>query len=396
MLKSLLKFFTTNITAKILALLFAISVWAYVATGEAKVDRFPGRIPIEAKNIPIGMAVAEDLGSVEIQIKAPYSSWQNLSIDKFKAEVDLSGLDPGTYRTDINVSSNDSSVSIVEKSPSKVTIKLEPLITKKVPISVKIEGKPADGFATTETKTDPQDVEIRGAKSIIDNITTASAVIKLNGENSDIEKKVKVSAFDNSGHEAKNVIFSPDTVLVKATINRATNIKTVGIKANITGDPKENLWASGVIVTPSVAVVSGEPEILKELEHLETAKIDISNIGETLSKEVDLILPEGIALLSGARKVKVMVYVAPNISTKEIPASFNFTGKSGSTNATVKVRVSGPVSLLNNLYSRDVLANIDLSDKNSGTYTIAKSDISVPKGIDVLDFSPKTININVE
>lgn len=392
----ILKFFTTNIAAKILALLFAIVVWTYVATGQTKVDQFPGRIPIEAKNIPVGMAIADDLGTVGIKIKAPYSTWQRLSADDFAADVDLSGLDVGTYRIDVNVHTSNPAISIVEKSPSKVTVTIEPLVAKKIPVTAKLEGKPADGFAAGEITALPAETEVRGAKSLVESILNAQATLGLSGESSDIEKKVKLSAFDASGNEIIGVNFTPDTVGVKIAITRATNTKTIGIKANITGDPKENFWVSNVIVTPSVVTVTGEPEALKNLEYLETARVEISNISQTKTSEADLILPEGIALISGEKKVKVSVYVSPNLSVKEIPATLNFIGRSGSTTSVVKAKVSGPIYILNNINSRDIVINIDLSSRGSGAYTINKQNFSVPTGIDVIDFSPQNININVE
>jgi YbbR domain-containing protein len=396
MFKKIFIFFTTNIIAKILALFFALAIWVYVTTGEAKVDRFPGNIPIEPRNVPVGMAIADELGNVEVKIKAPYASWQKLSADDFTAYVDLGGLDIGTYRIDVEIHISDPSISIIEKDPAKVTVSLEPLTSKEVPVAVKIEGKAAEGFATGETSTEPPKVEVRGAKSLVDNILDASAIVKLNGEDVDLEKKVRLTAFDASSKEIKNISFMPDSISVKIAITRATNTKTVGIKASIVGDPKENFWVSKVIITPSVAVVSGEPEELKELEYLETARIDIANISKTLDKEVDLVLPEGIALISRKRKFKVLVSVAPNLSVKEIPATLNFIGKPGSTSSTVEVKVSGPISILNNLYSGHVVIDIDLSNRGSGVYNIDKSAIKVPSGIDVVDFSPKIINIIIE
>jgi YbbR domain-containing protein len=394
--QKIINFFTTNITAKLLALLFALGIWMYVAAGESRVDKFPGRIPIEPKNVPVGMAIADDLGSVEVKIKASYSSWQHLSIDKFTASVDLAGLGTGTYRTDVDVKVSDPAVSVVEKNPSKVTVSLEPLTTKKVPITVRIEGKTGSGFAAGEATTDPSELEVKGAKSLVDNILSASVMVKLNGETTDLDSKVRPTAFDANGKEIRGIIFTPDSVLVKVPISRATNTKTVGIKVSVTGDPKENYWISKIIVTPSVAVVTSEPEQLKDLEYLETVKIDISGIFKTLNKDVDLILPEGIALLSNQRQVKVSVYVAPNLTAKEIPATLVYKGKMGSTSSTVKVKVTGPISSLNNLYSRDVVINIDLSGRSSGSYTIDRGSITVPSGIDIIDYSPKTINIIIE
>jgi len=396
MFKRILSFFTTNITAKILALLFALGVWFYVAAGQAKVDVFPAQIPIEIKNLPPQRAVVGDLGTCQVKIKASYYTWQQLSANDFSAYVDLAGLDTGTHQLEINVRVTDSSVSVVEKNPAKVRVKLEPLISKKFPIKVGLEGKPAGGYTTGEISIEPSEVEVNGPQSLVEGITEIKTTIRLSGENTDVERVGHFTALDNSGQKVSNINFSPSSAKIKIPIVKGANIKTVGIRANITGDPKENYWISKIIVTPAVVAVKGEAEILKDLEYLDTEKIDVTDINKTISRDVDLILSRGIILENGSKKIKVMVYVTPNLSVREIPATLIYKGKIGSTSATVKVKVSGPLALLNNLHSSDVLIIIDLTGRGSGSFAIERKDIEAPTGIDVIDFSPKTINIVID
>jgi len=396
MLKKILKFFTTNISAKILALFFSLIIWIYVASGESKVGNFPGQIPIEVRNVPIGKAVAEDLGACQIKIKAPYSVWQNLSSDSFSAYVDLEGVDIGTHQLDVNVKTNNPAISIIEKNPSKVIVKIEPLTSKKIPVSIKIEGKPSPGYASGEIINEPSEVEAYGAKSVIDSLFNAQGIIKLNNEDSDIEREVTLIAYNNSGQAIKNVNLQPSKIKSKVLINKATNIKTVGIKANVVGDPKENFWVSKIIVYPSVATITGEPEELKNIEYLETEKINISDLDKSLDKDVELILPEGIALVAGQNKIKVSVIISAEISVKELPATLIYKGKMGSTRNTVKVKLSGPIFLLNNLTSDNILVIIDLTGRGSGSYTIEKKDIQIPQGFSLIDYSPKIINISID
>lgn len=393
MFKRFLKFFTTNVLAKILAFLFALFVWIYVASGQAKIDFFPGRIPIEAKNIPSDRALVGDLGTCQVKIKAPYNVWQELSIDDFSAFVDLSGLDRGIYKLEVKIEVDNPSVSILEKTPAKIDVKLEPLISKKVPVAVKIEGKPASGFATGEIEIENQEVEARGAKSLVESTLEVRGNIRLNGEASDVTRKIRLTAFSNSGEEIPQVQLYPKVTQVKISIIRASNIKTVGIKVNIVGDPAENYWVSKIVTTPSVAVVSGEPEELKNLEYLETERVDITGTNKNLSKEANLILPNGINLLHSLKKVQVLIYISPNLSTRQLPATLIYKGKIGYSPDTVKVKISGPVTLLNRLNSSDIILNIDLTERGFGDYSISKSDISVPANIEIIDFTPKVIKV---
>lgn len=389
-------FFTKNLGAKILALIFALSLWFYVAVGEARVDKFPGKIPIEVKNVPVGMAVSDYFEGVDLKIKAPFSTWQKLSSDSFQAFVDVNNLDVGTYRLDVNIKVSEPEVSIVEKNPSKVTVHLEEVTEKNVPINFKIEGKVADGFATGELESDPKEVKIKGAKSLVERITNATAVVGLSGEMSDTEKFVPLIIFDGSGNEIKNLEIFPSNVKVKVPISKATNIKTVGIKAAITGNPAENFWVSKIVAFPSTAVVTGEAENLKSLDFLETTKLDITNISSNLTKNVDLVLPSGISLVSNERSIKITVYVSPNTTTKSVPASFNFIGGKGSTTTVVNVIVSGPVSGLSGISAGNVVINFNVSGKSSGSAEVTRDMISLPAGFDVVDFSPKNINLVVE
>ena len=392
----MLNFFTRNKLAKILAIVFAVGVWFYVAAGEARVDKFPGKIPISIRNIPADMAVVGGDREMEVVVKAPYGSWQGLSADDFLAYVDLAGFSPGHYSLDIQTKITDPNITVIEKNPAKFEISLEPVTSKKVPVSVKTIGKVADGFTLTETKVEPVEAEVSGAKSVIEKITNATALIHLEDESNNVSKQARLVALDSSDHEISDLKFNPDEVRASLSIIKASNTKTVGIKANISGDPATNYWVSKVVATPSVAVIYGNEEQLKTIDYLNTEKISIDGLTDTLTKTVSLDLPSGIKLIEGENSVKVIIYVSPELNTRTLPASLNFINGKGSSEDTVNVKVAGPLSRLNILSSNDISATIDLSGKSSGSYFIDRSQLNLPAGIDLVDYWPKNIKITVQ
>jgi YbbR domain-containing protein len=387
-----MRFFTKNIGVKILALIFASSLWVYVTSGEAKTASFPGNVPIQIRNVPKDMALVDEIENLKLKIKAPYSSWQKLSVDNFEAYIDLAGLSVGVYEMDVKVQVSDPQVQIIEKNPSRLTIHLDPVVSKKVPVAVKIEGNAGEGFSPSEPEVDIKEVEIKGAETRIEEISEATAIVGLNGEMAKIEKTVRLISFDSKGKEIKNISFSPSIVKVSVLIEPAANVKTVGIKVNIIGQPQAGYWVSKVTTLPSTVTIKGDQEKMKKIEYLETANIDVTNLSSGISKIITLSLPEGIGLTEAQEGILVKIFISQDVITRTLPASFTFSGASSSSNI-VNVTVSGPVSSVGSLSSKDIVINVGQA---VGSVSITSEMISVPAGIQIIDFSPKVINVIVE
>src|SRR3989304_1312344 len=159
-----MKFITDNFWVKVLALLCAISLWVYVSASENQIAEFPGSIPIEAKNTPSGLAAIYDTNRVKIKIQAPFETFNRLNADNFEAYIDLAGFEKGTYDVEVRVNINVSNVTVIEKDPDKIIVRLEPVLTKTVPVSVKFEGEAASGFVPGEPQIAPEEVEASGAE----------------------------------------------------------------------------------------------------------------------------------------------------------------------------------------------------------------------------------------
>lgn len=389
------KFLTSNLPAKILALVFALSLWIYVVGVSDKVGILPFKVPIEVKNLSSELAIANDLGEAELKIKAPYASWERLKAEDFSCYLDLLGFGPGEYELELKTAARGSEVSIIDKNPSKVKLKIDPLSSKKVPVEVALEGKPAEGFIVTTNEVEPSEVEIKGATSILENILALQAQISLSGEMSKTEREVALSLPSPYQNLIKNLTLNPRNVKVTILIQRSANVKAVGIKLNLKGEPSSGFWISKIITEPSSLAITAKAEILKRVEYLETEPIDIRSVSSNLVTTARLVIPKGIVVI-GSNRVKVRIYLAPQLSLKTIPAQIRYKNGSGSTSEIVKVTLSGLPSQLASVSSKNVILEIDLAGR-SGTiyYEIKKEMISVPSGCEIIEFSPKTIIVNV-
>lgn len=394
-----MKFFTSNIGAKIFALLCAVFLWIYVSAGQSKVGYFPGSLSIEAKNTPEGLAAIYDEQKIKVKIQAPYEIWNKLSADNFQAYIDLNGLSEGTYDVEIKVNVNLPNVVVVEKEPSKIIVRLESIAKKEVPVEVKFDGEAKAGFVPGETTIKPEKVEVKGAKSLIEGLSGVTALIKLSGESDDFKKTVAVGVYNDKGEKLKNIEIDPQTVEIEVPIIPASQTKTVGVKVNLKGKPKSDYFVGKIEASPATIDISGADSALKSILYIGTKDVDIDGIDKDLEKNIDLVVPSGIT--SQTKSVKVKITLSSNKVDREITASLTYTNISSglSVNSVtpnmIKVVVSCPSDVASSLSSDKVIITFNLQGKVAGSYfiNITKDMISVPDGCAVSSWLPSAITI---
>jgi len=402
------KIITKNFWIKLFCLIAASALWLYIAAGQNSVGKFPGSIKIRAINVPAGLVATYDTKTVDIKVMGDSSVWRKLSADTFSAYVDLSAHSEGTYELDVNVVSSVQGVQIVEKDPEKIFVTLEPVISKEVSVNKKIEGSAGEGLVAGNIDLEPSKVEVKGPKSLIDNLTEATTTIKLNGETDNFTKTVTVVAYNEKGDRIPDIEFVPSEVKATVSIVKASNNKTVGVKIKTNGSPKSGYYISDINTNPSTVDITGPADLLAETDYAETFGIDVTNATSDIQKSVSLNLKDGLALQAGTSpKITVNIKLARSEVTREMTA--NVTTKNldsayylSSVNPyQIKVICSGPIDLINNLKNSDVIVALDFQDKAlSGgavfSFDISSKNFSTPDGISISSVVPSSINATVD
>ncbi|MEM5775648.1 MAG: CdaR family protein, partial [Anaerolineaceae bacterium] len=122
---------------------------AVTSTDPTEERQFSQPIPIEVIGLDPGMIVTNDPpDQVNVILSAPRSIWNQLSADPsvIRAVIDLSGLEPGSHSVTVQVQINMRPVQIISYAPRAITISLERLSTRTVPINLITRGDPAVGF----------------------------------------------------------------------------------------------------------------------------------------------------------------------------------------------------------------------------------------------------------
>lgn len=398
------KIITNNWPAKLICLLLALSLWIFVTLNSSKIANFPGNIPLETKNIPVGMTAVTDTQNIQIKISADRSLWNKLSANNFNAYVDLSNLTSGTHELDIKVTCNLSGVQIVSTNPEKALVTLESLVKKTIPIIAQVEGSAGEGLTAGDIKIEPSEAEISGAESIVSKIYEATAIIKLNNETADFSKAINLVALDAEGEIIKNIIFNPITAKVTVPIIKGSNTKTVGIKAKVIGTPKSGFWVKEIRINPADVSVSGSVSVLKNTSYIETKEINIDGIDANKSFNSELNLTSGLGLIDKISQIKVDIILDKTITQKEVIASYNWQNLATSLKidtinpSSLKLVVSSTADVLSNITADNVRLNVGLSDfKISGTYNIdiTKDMFTLPDGVSLISYVPSSITVTL-
>lgn len=386
----------------ILALALAAAVWV-IANAEQNPEvtgTFPTSLSVVLEGLPQNLDVyGARPDKVNVKIRAPQDSWSRLRSSAFRAHVDLSGLGPGTQDLEVKVECSDGRVRVLEKDPARVSVRLEPIRERSIPVRVRALDDAPVGFTMLTPRATPSQVTIRGAAPLADLVSEAYVELRLEGSKVTFAKTYRPVLRDVQGKEIAGVDLSPTSVQVEVPIEQLRNFKTVSIKAVITGTVSPGYWISGVVVQPSTVSFGGDPQILDRFAYVETTPVDVSAAVTEVLRTVTIDVPAGTALEKKPEVfVKVSVQPIPGSQIVRRPVTLANVGKGITATlllSAVDIRLAGAVADLQRLRATDISASIEVTGLLTGTYTLPIQLSGVPTGTTVLEISPDRAGVSL-
>lgn len=157
---------------KLLSLVFALILWFFVM-GERKLE-VGYAIPLELRNLPPGLLVANDVPSVvDVRVSGPRTLLMNLRPSDVSIAVDLKDLEPGVtsfkrLEERLNI---PSALKVTRISPSFIDVKLDRLKEKTVPVVPTLIGTPPEGVKVERVAVLPDRVVVSGAEGELKDIS---------------------------------------------------------------------------------------------------------------------------------------------------------------------------------------------------------------------------------
>src|SRR5919202_871235 len=128
-------------------------------------------VPVQVVNYPPGLVPTDQPPQVGLRVRALPSVLARLRPDSFTAQVDASAAHAGPNDLPVNVRSTDPDVRSVDADPSAVTLTLEEVQERVLPVRVNVSGQVPSGYTLGEARADPDRVTVAGAASLVGRAT---------------------------------------------------------------------------------------------------------------------------------------------------------------------------------------------------------------------------------
>ena len=248
---------SSNVGLAVLSLIIAVGLWI---AGHRDIERAI-EVPIEFRNIPSDLMVIDNrVDYVVLRLSGPRTLVSTLDADDLKLLLDLHGTRSGPSSFPLGPSSFNipRGVTVARITPPVIHLRLDPVIKRALPVSVRFAGKPLAGYKIEETVVQPESVSVQGPADEMRRMGFIETLpVDVEGSRSSIKRMVRLST------DGKPLSFTPDEVSVAVTIVEEDSIrdfKNIEVAARgATGD---------VVVTPNSAQLRlfGPRRVLDKLE----------------------------------------------------------------------------------------------------------------------------------
>lgn len=400
-----MRLFATNIRTFLLAFVLSVAVWvsAVSSADPDEVRAYPTPIPLEIIGQDPSLILTSELpATVDVTLRAPQSVWALLETQQnaVRAILDLSGLSAGEHTVNIQVQVTLHPTQIVLTNPETVTVKLEPLATKTLPVSLSLSGQPAAGYQTGEATRDVTEVSITGPESIVNDAIRARAVVNLDGVRESINESVQIQIINSTNEPLRGLTVQPDTTLVDVPVSQQGGFRDVAVKVVVHGQVAIGYRLENISVFPPVVTVfANDPAIVNALPGVvETQPLDLQDAKEDISTRLSLDLPPDITIV-GPQTVQIQVSISPiQTSLTLLNQPINVIGLAEGLSAqtfpqTVDVIVSGPLPVLDVLTTEDINIVVNVADLGIGTYQIKPDVAKLNSNVTVESILPETVEV---
>lgn len=408
MKNNILKALSNNLGFKILAVLFAFTLWLTVYNIEdpTKTKTLTINVNISNKEYVDSLGkyfeIKDGTNKVSFSVTAARSVLDKLDESDFTAVANMEqivltengeeGLVPIEITCTANVNSNSVRLSSTNKS---LKLALEDLMTKQFVVTASAFGEVAEGYALGNVDvTAPNVLKISGPKSIVDKIASVIATIDVSGmSESWTTYRATPILFDSEGKEidTTRLTFSDTTVNVSAEI---LNVKEVAVVVTPSGTPATGYEITSISCNPSTIHLKGDKAVLNTINAVQIPAevISVAGADKDVTATIDITeyIPENVALVSSEQAVvEIKVTIGQNVEKTFNLETKNITVTGLPTGAKIKfelesvaVNVSGQQADINQLTNAMLAGSIDVTGLSTGTHEVnLKLDIDDSKYI---------------
>jgi YbbR domain-containing protein len=397
----LIKSFAANIVSLLLSLILAVFIWGIAVRDSDPADTMQLEIPLQVIGRPAEHAVTGIPDTVEIGVRGPSSVVNQLDRDDFVAELDLTDVRPGESTVPVNVRFSHETLDLVWQVPQQVTVQIERIITKQVPVRLELEGGVARGYVVGEPFLDPATIAVSGVTSRVDALAEARVTVFLDNPQQDVVVTRRPIFYDQQGNIASvsTLSVSTEQVIITVPVDQMAGFAAKPIIVNWQGEVAQGYRLVDVRVEPDSVLVTGSPSQLDRFTRVQTEPIDISGLRDSRTMQVALDLPPGLSL-DEVQPVYVEIVIEPILTSSVIRKTPEIRALGEGLTLTldadeVRVFLYGPLDKLDSLSEEDVRVTLDLFGLGIGQHSVEPDADVFVSDVEIRSIQPPLLTVNV-
>lgn len=387
---------------KISCILASFCLWLYIYNVVSPIKNYKVRnVPVELINVDeiekSNLALVSDQKFyVTLSLRGTASEVHKATPDKFRVVADMSKyvLKKGEVNIPVKVVQSPKNVNVENSETLFVTIKLDELSEKSVPVKVNMVGEPKDGYYAFDPELDQTQATVSGPLKSTEQVSFVEASGDIQGVDKDTKMTLFLKAFDSDGNVIDGVKINPKSVEVTIPIKK---VKTVGIKINTMGNVDENKLKS-LTCDPDKLQICGDEDIISKIDSLETEQIDLSEINQSKTIESKVRVPDGVKLINSSGKVSIRVsFGSETQKTFSLKVDIKNSLDRNDVNiepSNISLTVSGNEDIIKSLKSDDIECFVDVNLLSPGEYSLPVK-IVLPNGISKISTDPEEVKVTI-
>lgn len=174
-------------------------------------------IPVEPTAMPPGLTLAAPLRkNLEVRVRGPKSAVSAVSDQNIAYRLDLSGVQAGiqTIALQKEAVSLPAKLSVDAITPSFLTVRIDQLMEKQVPVVLNLVGRPAAGLQIAGSAAIPPVALLTGPEQVLTPLTAIQThPIEINGAMESFQRKVPLDLPELVRTDAASMLVTADIVI---------------------------------------------------------------------------------------------------------------------------------------------------------------------------------------
>ncbi|MFW6097803.1 MAG: YbbR-like domain-containing protein [Chloroflexota bacterium] len=397
----LLKSLAANIATLSLSLVLASLIWGIAVRANDPVNQLPLRLAVEPIARPADSSVSISPDVVDIIVEGPESIIDDLTTADFTAEVDLSDVSTGQTQVPVTIRHNIEGVQIAFQLPEEVTVQVERIVSRDIPVRVELRGEAGRGYVLDEPFVDPAVITVTGSASRVESLVEARVTVFLDNPQQDTIVTRRPVFYDRQGNIAgvNNLELSAEEVDVTVPVDQLAGYAAKPIIVDWQGEPAPGYRLLDVRVEPDSVLLTGNPARLDALSRVRTEPVDITGLRESVTLSVALDLPQGLEL-DDLQPVIVEIEIEPILTSSVISQEPEIRALGDGLTATldvdeVRVFLFGPLDKLDSLVEDDVRVTLDLLNLDIGTHSLEPDADVFVSDVEVRSIQPPQVTVEI-